>query len=64
MNQKAEQPVDVPQDEERRLLPHPGYQENLLKDLPPWMTTQEAAEISAMTFNTCAAWPDKARSAR
>ena len=46
MNQKAEQPVDVPQDEERRLLPHPGYQDNHLKDLPPWMTTQEAAEYS------------------
>ena len=46
MNQKAEQPVDVPQDKEHRLLPHPGYQENHLKDLHLWMTTQEAAEHS------------------
>ena len=31
---------------ETRRPVHLGHQENHLKDLPPWMTTQEAAEYS------------------
>jgi len=39
-------PVDPPQDEISRRPLHPKYPENHLKDLLPWMTTQEAAEYS------------------
>jgi len=32
------------QDKETRRLPYASYQKNDIKELPPWMTTQEAAE--------------------
>lgn len=43
---KKKHPADPPQDEKSRRLSHPNHPENHLKDLTPWMTTQEAAEHS------------------
>ena len=46
MEQKEECPEDLPQDEKRRRLPYPGFEESHLEDVHLWMTTQEAAEYS------------------
>jgi excisionase family DNA binding protein len=46
MHKKEDHPADSAQDEASRRLPHLDHPENHLKDLPPWMTTQEAAEYS------------------
>lgn len=43
---EKERYLGQPQDEEISRPPYPGYQENHLKDLHLWMTTQEAAEYS------------------
>ena len=46
MDQKEQRPTGPAQDETSRNLPHLNYPEKHLQDLPPWMTTQEAAEYS------------------
>lgn len=46
MDQKEERSAGLAQDEASRRSLHLDPQENHLKDLPAWMTTQEAAEYS------------------
>ena len=46
MHNKEDHPADSAQDEASRRLLHLDHPENHPKGLPPWMTTQEAAEHS------------------
>jgi len=46
MDHKEQRSTGPAREETSRNLPHLSYPENHLKDLPPWMTTQEAAEYS------------------
>ena len=46
MDQKEQRPTGPAREETSRIPPHPNYPEAHLKDLAPWLTTQEAATLS------------------